>query len=239
MSGKVSITNAGDGSGSYVDSDVSITIDGKGGGTYVSPTESITNDGNGSGTYVSDKVSITNGGDGSGTYVDGVVSISNDGQGEATVVSPSFSGTVPAEPLAPVPPLGKFPPVQQLLPKIDICGFVITLADGVLFDFDKSDIRSDAAATLDRLADALKRLGNHQLRISGHTDSIGTDSYNQQLSERRASSVEQALSQRGVTAPMTAKGYGETRPVAPNELKGKDYPAGRQLNRRVEIFVCG
>lgn len=92
----------------------------------------------------------------------------------------------------------------------------------------------------DALAAALQQVGSsNPIRISGHTDSIGTDSYNQQLSERRASSVEQALSQRGVTAPMTAKGYGETKPVAPNSITGKDYPAGRQLNRRVEIFVRG
>lgn len=233
----VSITNAGDGSGTYVDADVSISIDGKGGGTYVSSSESITNDGNGSGTYVSGAVSISNDGDGSGTYVDGTISISNDGTGTATVVGPTFSGTVAAEPLAPVPPLGKFPPVQQLLPRINICGFVITLADGVLFDFDKSDIRPDAAATLDQVAAALKQVDDHAIQISGHTDAIGTDAYNQQLSERRAASVEQALQQRGVTSPMTAKGYGETRPVAPNQLNGHDNPAGRQLNRRVEIFV--
>ncbi len=239
VSGKVSISNNGDGSGTFVDSAISVTIDGKGGGTYVSAAESISNDGDGSGTYVSGKVSISNHGDGSGTYVDGQVSISNDGRGSASVVGPSFSGTVPADPLAPVPPLGKFPPVQQLLPKVDICGFVITLADGVLFDFDKDNIRSDASATLDQVAKALTKVGNHQIRISGHTDAIGTDTYNQDLSERRASSVEQALRQRGVSAPMTAKGYGESRPVAPNELKGKDNPAGRQLNRRVEIFVRG
>ena len=239
IGGGVSITNAGDGSGTYVDADLSVTIDGKGGGTYVSPTESITNDGDGSGTYVGGKVSITNDGDGSGTYVDGTVSISNDGQGTANVVGPSFSGEVPAEPLPPVPPLGKFPPVVQLLPKVNICGFVITLADGVLFDFDKDNIRADAAATLDKVAKALQQVGNNPIRISGHTDAIGTDSYNQGLSERRASSVEQALRQRGVSAPMTSKGYGETRPVAPNQLNGTDNPAGRQLNRRVEIFVRG
>ncbi len=239
VSGKVSITNAGDGSGSYVDADLSVSIDGKGGGTYVSRTESITNDGDGSGSYVSGTVSISNDGNGSGTYVDGRVSISNDGKGTATVVGPTFSGDVPAEPLPPVPPLGKFPPVVQLLPKIDVCGFVITLADGVLFDFDKDDIRADASATLDKVAQALKQVGDNEIRIGGHTDAIGTDAYNQGLSERRASSVEQALRQRGVSAPMTSKGYGESRPVAPNELKGKDNPAGRQLNRRVEIFVRG
>lgn len=237
----VSITNDGDGSGTYVDGDLSVTVDGKGGGSYVrkSTSESITNDGDGSGSYVDGTVSITNDGNGAGTYTDGTVSISNGGDGTASVVGPSFSGEVPADPLPPVPPLGKFPPVVQLLPTIDICGFVITLADGVLFDFDKADIRPDASATLDKVAKALGQVGDRPIRVSGHTDAIGTDAYNQGLSERRASSVEQALRQRGVSAPMTSRGYGETRPVAPNRLNDKDNPAGRQLNRRVEIFVRG
>lgn len=222
----------GDGSGSYVGPDGSYTRGRDGSETSVSDRESITRDGKGGGTYVSGTVSITNAGDGSGTYVDAAVSISNDGRGTATVVGPSFSGTVAADPLAPVPPLGKFPPVVQLLPKIDVCGFVITLADGVLFDFDKDNIRADAAATLDKVAKALEQVGNHPIQIGGHTDAIGTDSYNQGLSERRASSVEQALRQRGVSAPMTSKGYGESRPVASNETA-----KGRALNRRVTIAV--
>lgn len=234
---KMSITNSGDGSGTYVDPDISMTIDGKGAGTYRSKTESITNSGDGSGTYVSGGVSITNSGDGSGTYVDGTVSISNDGTGTATVVGPTFSGSVPADPLPKVPPLGKFPPVVQLLPKTNVCGFVITLADGVLFDFDKDNIRTDAAQTLDKVAAALKQVGRNRIQVSGHTDAIGTDSYNQGLSERRAASVVDALRTRGVSSPMDATGYGESRPVAPNAIKGEDNPAGRQLNRRVEIFV--
>lgn len=233
----LSITNDGDGSGTYVSKDVSITIDGKGGGTYVSDAASITNDGDGSGTFVSKDVSITIEADGSGTYVDDDVSISNDGKGRASITTDAFSGEVDAQPLPKVLPLGKFPPVVQLLPKANICGFVITLTDGVLFDFDKSEIRPDAASVLRNLADALKTVGNAPLQISGHTDAIGTDSYNQGLSERRAAAVERALRDQGVTASMSAKGYGESRPVAPNSIHGKDNPAGRQLNRRVEIFV--
>ncbi|MGC3952840.1 MAG: OmpA family protein [Propionicimonas sp.] len=237
VGGDLSITNDGTGSGTYVSAEVSITLDGRGGGTYVGPLGSITNDGDGSGTYVGGEVSITNDGDGSGTYVDETFSIINDGQGRATVVSPTFSGEVAADPLPPVPPLGKFPPVEQVLPKTDICGFVITLADGVLFDFDKYNIRSDASGVLDDLANAMKSIDAKNAEVSGHTDAIGTDSYNQTLSENRANSVVDALVKRGVTTSMTAKGYGEARPVAPNELNGKDNPAGRQLNRRVEIFV--
>ena len=237
VGGDLSITNSGDGSGTYVSAEVSITLDGQGGGTYVGPLGSITNSGDGSGTFVGGEVSITNEGDGSGTYVDEQFSISNDGRGHATVVSPTFSGEIAADPLPPVPPLGKFPPVEQVLPKTDICGFVITLADGVLFDFDKYDIRADASGVLDDLAEAMTSIDASNAEVSGHTDAIGTDSYNQTLSENRANSVVQALVKRGVTTSMTAKGYGESRPVAPNELNGKDNPAGRQLNRRVEIFI--
>ncbi len=233
----LSITNAGDGSGSYVDGELSISLDGQGAGTYVGPLGSITNNGDGSGTYVGPLGSLTNNGDGSGTYVYEGVSIINDGQGTAGIVSPSYIGDVAADPLPPVPPLGKFPPVEQVMPKTGICGFVITLADGVLFDFDRYDIRADAAGVLDDLADAMKTIDARNAEVSGHTDAIGTDSYNQTLSENRANSVVAALVKRGVTTSLTATGYGESRPVAPNELNGKDNPAGRQLNRRVEIFV--
>ena len=75
------------------------------------------------------------------------------------------------------------------------------------------------------------------MEIRGHTDARGNDDYNQSLSERRARAVIDALNQRGAAQQAQARGYGESQPVAPNEIGGKDNPAGRQLNRRVEIFV--
>lgn len=233
----LSITTDGLGSGAYVADDVTITLDGDGAGSYSGPLGSIGNSGDGSGTYSHGNVTIIVEADGSGSYVDDRITITNDGMGTAQVVSPTFVGEVKADPVPPVPPLGKFPPIEQLLPKMDACGFVITLADGVVFDFDRSDIRSDASGVLDDLATAMKAVNASTADVSGHTDSIGSDSYNLDLSERRAQSVVTALTQRGVTTAMNAKGYGEARPVAPNELNGKDNPAGRQLNRRVEVFV--
>jgi OOP family OmpA-OmpF porin len=66
---------------------------------------------------------------------------------------------------------------------------------------------------------------------------MGSDQYNADLSERRAQAVVRGLTERGVTATMNAQGFGEKQPIAQNTLKGKDNPAGRQLNRRVELVV--
>ncbi|AWH44522.1 hypothetical protein C1926_05545 [Stenotrophomonas sp. ZAC14A_NAIMI4_1] len=98
-------------------------------------------------------------------------------------------------------------------------------------------MRADAAHLLDTLAAALSQVQTSGMEVRGHTDSRGGDAYNQQLFERRASAVQAALRERGAGQPMDARGYGEREPVAPNELEGKDNPSGRQLNRRVEIFV--
>ena len=99
-------------------------------------------------------------------------------------------------------------------------------------------MRADAASTLRSLATVLTSSGAPRLMVNGHTDSVSDDAFNQTLSEKRAQAVVQALRGDGVTASMEAVGYGESRPVAPNtNPDGSDNPAGRQLNRRVEIFV--
>ena len=133
--------------------------------------------------------------------------------------------------------LGTFPPAESLKP-VESCGTLITLEDGVLFDFGKSDIRPDAAQTLTKLADILTNAKVPAAHIYGHTDSVSDEAFNQQLSEARANAVKNDLSTKGVTATMDATGYGESKPVAPNEnADGSDNPAGRALNRRVEIFI--
>ncbi|MFT4258008.1 OmpA family protein [Microbacterium sp.] len=228
----VTIQNFGDGSGTYADATMSVQIFGDGSGTYSDGEVTIQNFGDGSGDFSDGEVTIQNFGDGSGTYSDGRITIQNWGNGTADV----DGERVKAAPLPPVPKLGSFPPLTALAP-LASCGTTLTFEDGVLFDFDRSDIRADAAATLDAVAQVLTTLDIAQAQVSGHTDSIGSDSYNQQLSEARAESVVAGLEQRGVTTTLTAEGFGESRPVAPNELNGADNPAGRQLNRRVEIFI--
>ena len=84
---------------------------------------------------------------------------------------------------------------------------------------------------VDRLATVLKEDAARKVLIEGHTDSVGSDEYNQSLSERRAQSVQAALFERGVEASqISTVGKGETSPVASN-----DSPVGRQQNRRVEL----
>ena len=109
-------------------------------------------------------------------------------------------------------------------------GVVVTLGD-VLFDTGKATLKPGAYATIERLATVLKEDQARKVLIEGHTDSVGTDEYNQSLSERRAASVQAALFERGVEASqISTVGKGESTPVASN-----DDAAGRQQNRRVEL----
>lgn len=230
--GAVTIQNFGDGSGNYTDASRTVQIFGDGSGNYTAGEVTIQNFGDGSGNYTAADVTIQNFGDGSGNYTDGDITIQNFGDGTALV----NDEMIDAEPLPPVPELGVFPPLGALAPAAS-CGTTLTFEDGVLFDFDRSDIRPDAAATLDAVAAVFTTLAIAEAQVSGHTDAIGSDAENQVLSEERAASVVEGLEDRGVTTALTAEGFGESRPVAANEIDGVDNPAGRQLNRRVEIFI--
>lgn len=116
----------------------------------------------------------------------------------------------------------------------------VDLPSDVLFDFDRAEIRADARPVLLKMSEILKAMRAASVEIVGHTDSMGTDDYNQRLSERRAASVKQWLAASGVSAPMTVQGKGESSPVAANRHPdGSDDPEGRQKNRRVEFIVGG
>ena len=118
-------------------------------------------------------------------------------------------------------------------------GVVVNLPD-VLFEFGKADLTSEARVKARSIADVLnEQAKNRRVAVEGHTDSIGSDAFNQKLSERRAENVANALESAGVSNQrVTSKGYGKRYPVAPNtNPDGTDNPAGRAKNRRVEVVI--
>ena len=111
-------------------------------------------------------------------------------------------------------------------------GMVITLGD-VLFSTNKAQLKSGGMRNVQKLADFLTQYPQYKVSIEGHTDSQGRDEYNQELSDRRADAVKQALIDMSINNDrVSTRGYGEGFPVASN-----DNAAGRQLNRRVEIIL--
>lgn len=222
------INNYGDGSGNYADGRRTVNVYGDGSGYWETADERIDNYGDGAGRYSGPDYSITNYGDGSGNYVSPTLTINNYGDGTGTINDVRVSGL---DRIDPIPPIGTFPPMGALEP-IASCGTTVTLDSAVLFDFDKWEIRPDADEALDSLARAMSDGAVPTAEVLGHTDSVGGDDWNQTLSDRRAAAAVEALTQRGVTTALTAIGYGESRPTATN-----DTDAGRQLNRRVEVFL--
>ena len=224
------------GDGSVVSSSDNGTVvnDGQGGGTITDGPISIVYGGDGSGVYSKGTVTIINNGDGTGSYSDDKLTIQNNGDGTATVNGKEVKDAPKVDKLG---KLGKFPPVANLKP-VESCGTVITLEDGVLFDFGKSDIRPEAAQTIKSLATVLSSNKVPAAHVYGHTDSISDEAFNLQLSQERADAVVAELKKDGVSSTLDATGYGESKPVAPNEnADGSDNPSGRALNRRVEIFI--
>ena len=125
---------------------------------------------------------------------------------------------------APAPP----PPAPE--PEPDPCAGT-TVLRGVQFDFDRAEIRADAAVILEEAASQLSQCEQGSIMVKGHTDSTGPESYNQGLSERRAQAVSSYMSGQGVGANrLQAVGLGESQPVATNATRD-----GRALNRRVEL----
>lgn len=111
-------------------------------------------------------------------------------------------------------------------------GIVLTIGD-VLFATAKSSLNSSAQRSMDKIADFLQKNQNRKLLVEGHTDSVGSDDYNQGLSEQRAESVKQALVDRGIAGErIVTIGYGKKYPLADNETA-----AGKQQNRRVEAII--
>ena len=227
-----------DGAGQYIDekNDLSIQVNKDGTGLYTDKKNNVTiyvneNDVR----YVSTDIEMVNNGDGSGTYTDKSKNlvIENDGKGKAKITFNGQTTEVDAKPLEKPGKLAKLEMVPPV-PSIEANSLLITLDSEVLFDVDKYDVRvhPEAEEVLKNLAIVLKEMDVKNFEIDGHTDSDGSDEYNQVLSEKRANSVKNFLVSQGVTAEITTKGYGESKPVASN-----DTAEGKQKNRRVEIII--
>jgi OOP family OmpA-OmpF porin len=134
---------------------------------------------------------------------------------------------------APPPPPAK--PMAKPAAKPKPVAEKVTLAADVLFDFDKAVLKNEGKAKLDDLADKVRAINLEVVIAIGHTDSVGSDAYNQKLSVRRAESVKAYLvSKRIEPNRIYTEGKGEKQPVASNKTKD-----GRAKNRRVEIEVIG
>jgi OOP family OmpA-OmpF porin len=129
---------------------------------------------------------------------------------------------------APPPP----PPLAAPAPPPPVVQKKIVLR-GVNFDFNKANIRADAAGILREAASILKENPSLQVSVEGHTDAIGSEQYNLKLSLRRATAVKQYLVKEGVPdSRLSVRGFGKTQPVASNDTED-----GRAQNRRVELKV--
>ena len=224
------------GSGQYLDdkNKVSFQIAADGTGVYKDENDDVTiTIAENSSTYTKGNITVKNNDDGSGTYndKDKDLLIENDGKGKAIITLKGKSTEVEAKPLEKpekFPKLKMVPPV----PSIEANSLLITLDSGILFDVDKYDVRPEAKRALASLATVLKEADVKAFEVDGHTDSDAGDKHNQILSENRANAVKNFLASQGITAEITIKGYGKTRPIASN-----DTPEGKQKNRRVEIII--
>jgi len=154
-------------------------------------------------------------------------------EGAGTKAAPA-APAAPAEPAKPATPAPAKPAEPSKPAPSSVRQSVVIQADA-LFDFDKSVVRPDGKKSIDEALAKIKGVDLEMVIATGHTDSIGSDKYNQRLSERRAAAVKEYLVSKGIPASkITTIGKGESQPVATNKTA-----EGRQKNRRVDIEFKG
>ena len=163
------------------------------------------------------------------------------------VKSPGCPGAEPARAAvapspAPAPAPTPAPPVAAAPKQVEVivskCEERLRIGADFLFDFDRAELRIESDPALSQVASRVREV-KKAVVIEGHTDSKGTESYNQGLSERRAAAVRVALTERGLPREgLQIRGFGKSRPAVPNQRPdGSDDPDGRQKNRRVEVVI--
>ncbi len=147
---------------------------------------------------------------------------------DGAILAPKAAPAPAAAPAAPAPKAAAPAPAPAAATKV-------TYAADTFFDFDKSALKKEGKAKLDDLVGKVKGINLEVIIAVGHTDSVGTDAYNQKLSVRRAEAVKAYLVSKGIEKNRVyTEGKGEKQPVADNKTK-----EGRAKNRRVEIEVVG
>jgi len=168
-----------------------------------------------------------------------------DGSGNCVLTSgrvhpecgPKVAPAKPAEPARPAPPAAPAPaqPAEPARPAPSSVRQSVVIQADALFDFDKSVVRPDGKRAIDEALSKIRGVDVEMVIATGHTDSIGSDKYNQRLSERRANAVKEYLVSKGIpSSKVTTIGKGESQPVATNKTA-----EGRQKNRRVDIEFKG
>ena len=169
--------------------------------------------------------------DGSGACVVSSGISHPDCKGAAAAPAPSPT----ARPAAPSAPASPSTPAPAARPAPASVRQAIVIQADALFDFDKSVVRPDGKKSIDDALAKLRGVNLEMVIATGHTDSVGSDQYNQRLSERRAAAVKAYLVSKGIpSAKVTTLGKGESQPVATNKTS-----EGRQKNRRVDIEFKG
>jgi outer membrane protein OmpA-like peptidoglycan-associated protein len=174
-------------------------------------------------------------GAGAGGILGGIIGSKSDNTATGAIIGAAVGGTTGAL-------IGKYMDKQAEELRRDLDGakverigegIKITFDSGILFGFDSSELTSASKVNISELAKTLKKYEDTEILIEGHTDSQGTEEYNQELSERRAASVSIQLKNLEVSGSRISEvGYGEMQPVADNSTK-----EGRSQNRRVEVAI--
>jgi len=126
--------------------------------------------------------------------------------------------------------------VKENTPDLDVIPVEVgetIILNNITFEFDKSVLKSESFSELNNVVDFLNNYPSVEIELSGHTDNVGKDEYNQKLSEDRAKAVTDYLVSKGIAQNrLIARGYGEKKPIASNDSEG-----GREINRRVEFTI--
>ncbi|MFB6320630.1 OmpA family protein [Saccharicrinis sp. FJH54] len=174
-------------------------------------------------------------GSGVGGTIGGVIGSQSDNTATGAILGAMIGGTAGAL-------IGKYMDKQAEELKKDLEGadvervgegIKITFDSGILFDFDSYKLRDASIQNLNELAETLKKYDDTEVLIEGHTDNVGDDAYNMELSQERANAVSDYLNNLSIpNNRLVTEGYGEEQPVASNDTK-----QGRQQNRRVEVAI--